>query len=189
MAISSKASEVASARGAMLTPAGRGAASGSCPSCPETQRAPRGRLGAAHRGGIGDSWKVPCREREFESFAHGCTAQRMATDAKVQAKDLGGLGSASGEMPRGGGASRSRKGSEVVKSGMKHGSAARAAPQQAIPAAPPQQWPPQSVNTPTATGPEARAVLGAVTFATGTAAFLTAPVSDNGGTTFAARSG
>src|ERR1700737_4769783 len=183
MAISSKASEVASARGAMLTPAGRGAASWSCPSCAESQLAPRRVIRAAPKAANMRFMESPLPRTGIRIVrtwlhrtAHGDRRESSGEGFRRLGKRFGR------NAPR-------RRSIEVLKSGVEHGSAARAAPQQVIPAAPPQQWPPQSVNTPTATGPEARAVLGAVTFATGTAAFLTAPVSDNGGTTFAARSG
>src|ERR1700686_3885154 len=97
MAISSKASEVASARGAMLTLAGRGTASWSCPSCAESQLAPRRVVRAAMPKAANMHFmESPLHEWKYAACAHGCTAQRMATDAKVQAKDLGGLGSAWG---------------------------------------------------------------------------------------------
>ena len=68
------------------------------------------------------------------------------TAMAVQAKDLGGLGSASGGTPCDGGTSGVKNDSEAFKSGMNHRSGARAAPQQAMPAAPPQQSLPQPMS-------------------------------------------
>jgi hypothetical protein len=60
-------------------------------------------------------------------------------DVTVQAKDLGGLGSASGGRPRNGGMLQITKSAETWKGGKKQASGASAAPQQDIPAAPQQQ--------------------------------------------------
>jgi hypothetical protein len=73
--------------------------------------------------------------------------QRTARDATVQAKDLGGFGKVLGGMPGKGGTCRITNRTGALKNGSQYASAARAAPQQAIPAALPQQWLAQSVGT------------------------------------------
>ena len=73
--------------------------------------------------------------------------------------DLGGLGNASGGSPGNGGARGIASDVETCNSGIQNGSGASAAPQQAMPAASPQQLPPQAVRTPAAPVAELRAVL------------------------------
>ena len=80
--------------------------------------------------------------------------------------DLGGLGNASGGSPGNGGARGIASDAETCNSGIQNGSGASAAPQQAMPAASPQQLPPQAVRTPAAPVAELRAVLRATVTAT-----------------------
>ena len=93
--------------------------------------------------------------------------QRMAAMA-VQAKDLGGLGSASGGTPSDGCTSGIKNGREALKSGMENRSGARAAPQQAMPAAGPQQSLPQPMGN----GDLAPPACGRAAFVTARAALV-----------------
>jgi hypothetical protein len=111
-----------------------------------------------------------------------------ATDATNQATDLGGLGNASGGRPGNGGARGIPSCADIRRSGIQNDSGASAAPQQAMPAPPPQQLLPHGVTTPVADFAESRVALTAIALAaTVGAATSCARISGGVGTACVAR--